>query len=64
VAAKTSDKLINTNTNICGHPYCKGSYRFGFEICSYSQHGFNLDGNQFMDIYVIHTSREVGNSPS
>jgi len=38
---------------LCGHPYCKVSYMFGFEIWSYSQRGYYLDENQFMDIYVI-----------
>ena len=38
---------------MCGHPYCKASYMFSFEIWSYSQRGYNLDKIQFMDIYVI-----------
>nr|AWA45070.1 hypothetical protein SO33D14_000009 [Saccharum officinarum] len=28
---------------LCGHPYCKASYKFGFKIWSYSQRGYNLD---------------------
>ena len=30
---------------LCGHPYCKTSYKFSFEIWSYSQRGYNLDEN-------------------
>jgi hypothetical protein len=37
---------------LCGHPYCKASYVFRFEIWSYSQYGYNLD-EKFLDIYVI-----------
>jgi hypothetical protein len=36
----------------CGHPYCKASYMFGFEIWNYSQLGYNLD-NFFLDICVV-----------
>ena len=28
---------------LCGHPYCKASYMFDFEIWSYSKCGYNLD---------------------
>jgi hypothetical protein len=42
-----------------GHPYCKPSYRFGFEIWSYSQCGYNLDENQFLDICVIQSACNV-----
>ena len=38
---------------LCGHEYCKTSYMFGFEIWSYSQRGYNIDENQFLDICVI-----------
>jgi hypothetical protein len=31
----------------------KASYMFGFELRSYSQRGYNLDENQFLNIYVI-----------
>ena len=37
----------------CSHPYCKASYRFSFEIWSYSQCGYNFDENQFLDICII-----------
>jgi hypothetical protein len=43
----------------CGHPYCKASYRFGFEIWSYSQFGYNLDENQFLDMCVIQSACNV-----
>jgi hypothetical protein len=42
-----------TSVCLCDHPYYKASYMFGFEIWSYSQRGYNLDENQFLDIYVI-----------
>jgi hypothetical protein len=44
--------------NVClyGHPYCKASYRFGFDIWSYPQRGYNLDKNQFLNICVIQSA--------
>jgi hypothetical protein len=41
---------------MCNHPYCKTSHMFGFEIWSYSQCGYNLDENQFLDICVIQSA--------
>jgi hypothetical protein len=38
---------------LCGHLYCKASYMFGFEIWSYSQGEYNLNENQFLDIYSV-----------
>jgi hypothetical protein len=38
---------------LCGHLYCKASYRFGFEIWSYSQRGYSFDENQFLDICSV-----------
>jgi hypothetical protein len=32
---------------LCGHPYCKASYRLGIEILSYSQREYNLDKISF-----------------
>ena len=48
-----------SNVCLCGHPYCKASYMFGFEIWSYSQRGYNLDENQFLDICVIQSACNV-----
>jgi len=28
---------------LCGHLYCKASYRFGFKICNFLRRGYNLD---------------------
>jgi hypothetical protein len=40
---------------LCVHLY-EVSNRFGFEILSYSQRGYNLDENKFLNIYIyIHT---------
>jgi len=36
------------NVCMCGYPYCKASYIFGYEMWSYSQHGYNLDKNHFI----------------
>ena len=44
---------------LCGYPYCKASYRFGFEIWSYSQRGYQLDGDQFLNICVIQSACNV-----
>jgi hypothetical protein len=42
-----------------GDPYCKASYMFGFEICNYSQRGYNLDENPFLNICVIQSACNV-----
>jgi hypothetical protein len=44
---------------LCGHPYCKALYKLGFEIWSYSQRGYNLDENQFMNIYIIQSAYNI-----
>jgi hypothetical protein len=42
-----------------GHPYYRASYMFCFEIWSYSLRGYNLDKDQFLDIYVIKNAGNV-----
>jgi hypothetical protein len=44
---------------LCGHPYCKASCQFGFQIWSYSQREYNLDENQFLNIGVIQSACNV-----
>jgi len=43
---------------LCGHPYYKTSYKFGFEIWSYLQLRYNLDVF-FLDIYIIQSACNV-----
>ena len=44
-----------SSVRLCGYPY-ESSYMFGFEIWSYTQHGYNIDEDQFLDIRSVFQS--------